>query len=257
MLGWAHEPPRSFCNATAARCGDHPCASSRRPETPERFGGRQSLSRLPIQFWRPYGALFGGGLPSENHVHSGENKLQFRLGQLAHSHSQLALVESHNLRDVRHRFLGKSGRALTKKNVTWRRRPLHVARQGNTDRSRDSTPVQSITLYDQYRSAKSWLRSARFTKIRPPHLSLRDRHHSLRSSVRRAARDTNPSAGSFTSSRTRFIASVTLSGAWRATYSLSAREYTSLRDRFARCARVSARSKMSFGMETAVFIPTV
>jgi hypothetical protein len=192
-------------------------------------------------------ALFGGGLPSKNHIHSGQNKIQFRLGQLARSHSQLGLVESHNLRDVRHRFLGKPGRALRKKNVTRRRRPLHVAGQGNTDGSGDSTPVQSITLYDQYRSAKSWLRSARFTKIRPPHLSLGDRHHSLRSSVRRAARDANPSAGSFTSSRTRFIASVTLSGTWRATYSLSAHEYTSLRDRFARCARVSARSKMSLG----------
>jgi hypothetical protein len=208
------------------------------------------IARPTGRVWRPRCSL-----PSKNHIHSGQHKLQFRLGQLAHPYCQLGLVKSHNLRDIRHRFLGKSGRGFRKKNVTRRGRPLHVARQCNTDGSRDSTPVQSITLYDQYGAAKSRLRSAWFTKIRPPHLALRDRHHSLRSSVRRAARDANPSAGSFTSSRTRFIASVTLSGAWRATYSLSAHEYTSLRDRFARCARVSARSKMSSGMETAVFIP--
>lgn len=199
----------------------------------------------------------GGGSPSKNYVYSGQHKLQFRLGQLAHSFSQLGPVESHNLRNVCRRLLGKSGRALRQKNIARRRRPLHVARQGNADHSRYATPVESIALNDQYRSTQSRLRSAQLAKVRPPHLALRDRHHSLRANLRRAARDANPSADSFTSSMIRSIASVTLSGAWRATYSLRARAYTSLRDRFARCARVSARSKMSSGMDTAVFIPEV
>lgn len=222
-------------------------------------GVGRSVRRAGAAAARRFGSsgALGGSSPSKNYVYSRQNELQLRLGELAHSHRQFRLVESHNLRNVRHRLLGKPGRGLGQKHIARRCCPLHVARQGNTDGSRNSTPVHSITLYDQYRSAKSWLRSAWIAEIRPPHLALRDRHHSLRSSVRRAARDASPSAGSFTSSRTRFIASVTLSGVWRATYSLSAHEYTSLRDRFARCARVSARSKMSSGMETAVFIPGV
>jgi len=42
------------------------------------------------------------------------------LGQLAHSFSQLGSVESHNLRDVCHRFPGKTGRGLRQKNVARR-----------------------------------------------------------------------------------------------------------------------------------------
>ena len=60
-----------------------------------------------------------------------------------------------------------------------------------------------------------------------------------------------------TSSHTRFIVSVISSCAWRATYSSSAAAYTSLRDRCSRRASCSARSKMSSGIDTAVFIPLV
>ena len=52
----------------------------------------------------------------------------------------------------------------------------------------------------------------------------------------RAALDTNPSTPSPTSAHARSIASVTWSGAWRATYSLRARLYSWLRDFFRRFA---------------------
>jgi hypothetical protein len=38
--------------------------------------------------------LFGGGSASENHIYSGQHKLQSRLGQLAHSFSQLGPAEA-------------------------------------------------------------------------------------------------------------------------------------------------------------------
>jgi len=57
-------------------------------------------------------------------------------------------------------------------------------------------------------------------QLRPPDFTLRDLYHSLRSSTRRADPVTNGSgSGSPIRSRTRFMASVASSGAWRARYS--------------------------------------
>jgi hypothetical protein len=44
--------------------------------------------------------------PTKNNVNPGKHELQFRLWQLAHTFSQFRLVECHDLRDVRHGFLG-------------------------------------------------------------------------------------------------------------------------------------------------------
>ncbi len=66
-----------------------------------------------------------------------------------------------------------------------------------------------------------------------------------------------PSHWSSTCPHTRFMASVTSSGAWRAAYSTSAALYTSLLDRRARRASRSIRLNTSSGIDTAVFIPRV
>lgn len=89
-------------------------------------------------------------------------------------------------------------------------------------------------------------------QIGPPDLTLRN-HHSLRSSTRRAADETKSSLGSANPAQTRFMASVTSSGACRATYSLTASVNNWLRDFLVRRASRSAPSNTSSGMEIAVF----
>src|SRR5208283_762898 len=92
--------------------------------------------------------------------------------------------------------------------------------------------------------------------IRPPDFALGN-YHSLRSRTRRAAEETNSSFAASSSEQALFIASVTLSGVWRARYSLRASLKRRLRDLLVSRAKRSAPLNTSSGIETAVFIPEV
>jgi len=81
-------------------------------------------------------------------------------------------------------------------------------------------------------------------------------HHSLRPRTRCAAAAEKRSADGPKAEQARSIASVTSSGAWRATYSRSASLNNWLLDFLARSAKRSAAWNRSSGMDTAVFIPT-
>ncbi len=82
-------------------------------------------------------------------------------------------------------------------------------------------------------------------------------HHSMRSGGRRPAAARKALATPPTLSNTRFILSVDPSRPWHARYSSGAAAYMSPRDRRSCEARRSARSKMSSGIETVVFMPMV
>ncbi len=133
--------------------------------------------------------------------------------------------------------------------------PAQIAGQGHADDGSQPAPVEGVALDDDYRPAKPRPGSRGLRQLNPADVTLGD-HHSARCRICLAAAVRKPSS-SPTSSQTRFIVSVTSSGAWRATYSSRAAAYTSLRDRRARLASRSARAKRSSGIETAVFIPAV
>ena len=85
----------------------------------------------------------------------------------------------------------------------------------------DSAPVERIALHYDDGPSQAGSRATGLGKVGPPDLALGD-HHELRSRTRRAALDTNSSSPSPTSAQVRSMASVTWSGAWRATYSATA-----------------------------------
>src|SRR5260370_29627244 len=89
-------------------------------------------------------------------------------------------------------------------------------------------------------------------QIRPPDFALGN-YHSPGSRTRRAAEETNSSFAAPSSEQALFIASVTLSGVWRARYSFRASLKRRLRDLLVLRARRSAPLKTSSGIETAVF----
>ena len=99
-------------------------------------------------------------------------------------------------------------------------------------------------------------RARRLRQLGPADVALGD-HHSVSASIRRPAAARKASSFPPISSHARFMASVTSSCARRSRYSLSAAAYTSLRVRLPCEASRSARSKMSSGMETAIFIPAI
>ena len=82
-------------------------------------------------------------------------------------------------------------------------------------------------------------------------------YHWLRSRMRREAEARKWFSLSVSPAwaRARFMASVISSGEWRAKYSFRASLKRRLRERLVRLARRSALSKMSLGMDTAVFTP--
>jgi hypothetical protein len=157
------------------------------------------------------------------------------------------------LRDIRNRVFGESCETSSQGDISGCVGPSKVAGQRYAYDSANAAPVQGIPLYDHHRSSKSRTRSCGRRQIGPPYFSLRN-HHSLRSRIRRAARETNGSIACGSPAQTRSIASVTCSPACRATYSLTASLNNWLRDFLVRRARSSAPRNTSSGMETAVFI---
>ena len=131
--------------------------------------------------------------------------------------------------------------------------PLQVTGQWNADDRRDSAAIHRIALDDDDRPPEAGTRTTWVWNVCPPNIPLGD-HHSLCSKRRLAAAETKSSLAPPTSEQTRSNASVTYSGAWRATYSARARLYTSLRDLRMRSTSCSVASNTRSGMETAVFI---
>ncbi len=193
---------------------------------------------------------------TENDIDAREHQINLGAWQFPDARSQQRFVQRHHLRHVRDRVFGELGDARSQGNVSWRVGPPKIAGERNADNGRNAASVQGVALDDNHGSPETWTRPSRSRDVSPPDLALRN-YHSVRSNTRRAAAPPNLSARSPALSQTRFIASVTSSGAWRATYSRSAALKTSLRDRRACLANRSARSKTSSGMDTAVFIPIV
>jgi len=192
-------------------------------------------------------------LSAQHYVNAGQHKFQFACRQFSHALGQQRSIEGHNLRDVRHRVLGQARVGGRKQHVSGSICPAQIAGQRNTDDCGQVAPIQGVALHDDDRSSKTRARSRRRRKAGPPYIAARN-HHSACSRTRLLAAATKASLPFLTRSHTRFIASVTSSGAWRATYSLSASLYTWLRDLRARRASRSTSLKTSSGTETAVFI---
>ena len=194
-------------------------------------------------------------LPSEDNVDTGEEKSDLRRRNPTCRRLEQPSVQSNDLRHVGDRVLGETRRSRGEQHVAGCFGPAQIAGQGHADDGSQPAPVQGVALDDNNRPAKPRTGSRGLGQLNPANVTLGD-HHSARCRIWLAAAVRKPSS-SPTSSQTRFIASVTSSGAWRATYSSRAAAYTSLRDRRARLASRSARAKRSSGIEIAVFIPVV
>lgn len=195
-------------------------------------------------------------LPAQDDVEAGEQEVELRARELAGALRQDGLVERDHLRHVGDRVVGQARDARGQEGVARRVGPFEIAGERHAHNRGQPATVERIALHDHDRSPEAGPRSDRRRKLGPPDLALRD-HHSVLSRTSRPAAATKPSSSRPTSSQTRSMASVTSSGAWRATYSRRAALYTSLRDRPPRRASRSARSYTSSGIETAVFIPGV
>lgn len=218
-------------------------------DLPSAFGRRSARDNSPR---RPSRSLSS----SEDHIDPGKDQGKFRARQLPDALSQCVPIQRHHLGDIRHRVLRKSRNALRKSDVARCVRPPQVACQRRAHGGRDAAAIESVSLNHHYRPPVTRAGSGWRGKVRPPDLTLRD-HHSLLSSTRRLAAETNSSVGCPSSAQTRSIASVTSSCACRATYSRTASLNNWLRDFLVRRASRSAPSNTSSGIDTAVFIPPV
>ena len=181
--------------------------------------------------------------------------MDFGLRQLSDAFGKYVLVEAHDLRNVCYRILGQTGVTGRQSNVSRSRGPFQVACQRDADDRRNSAAIQRIALHNDDRPTEAWARTE-LTHVGPPSFALGD-HQSLRCNVLRPAARANESEVEPISSQALFIASVTSSGEWMATYSRSASAKSRLRDLPVRFAKRSARSYTSSGSDTAVFIPKV
>lgn len=195
-------------------------------------------------------------LSAQHYVNAGQDKFQLARRQSSHAFGEQRLIKGHNLRDVRHRVLGQARVCTREQHVSGSICPVQIAGQRNTDDCGQVASIQGVTLHDDNRSSKTRARPRRRWKTGPPDIPARN-HHSACSKTRLLAAATKASFPSLIRSHTLSIASVISSGAWRATYSLSAALYTSLRDLRVRRASRSTSLKISSGTETAVFIPRV
>lgn len=167
-----------------------------------------------------------------------------------------ALVQRDDLGHVGNRILRQPRQFCGQCNISWRQCPFQIACQGNADHCCDAAVIESIRLDNGHGPSKPRTRTRWLGQIGPPYLTLGD-YHSLFSRTRRAADPTKLSSSPPISAQARFIASVILSGSCRARYSFKASLNKRLRDLFVFRARRSAPSKMSSGIDTAVFIPGV
>ena len=195
-------------------------------------------------------------LSTENDVEAGEQQVNLRPRDPACTKIEQRAIEGDDLGHVRDRVSRQTRHSGRQQYVARRIRPPQIACERYADHRGQPASIQGVSLNDDHRPAKPGPRAGGWRQLGPADVTLGD-HHSTRSSTRRAAAERKASSYSPTSSHTRFIVSVISSFVWRATYSASAVAYTSLRERCSRRARHSARSKMSSGIDTAVFMPAV
>jgi hypothetical protein len=65
-------------------------------------------------------------------------------------------VERNDLRNVRHRILGQISRSCTEPYIARRVRPFQIARERHAYDGADLASVQSVSLNDDNRPAKTW-----------------------------------------------------------------------------------------------------
>lgn len=183
-----------------------------------------------------------GRSSAKNHIDPGQNQLQLGVRQLPYAIFKKIPIQRHNLRNIRHRVFFKSGKPGRKLNIPRRVRPSQIAGKRHACHGSDPAAVQRVSLHNHHRTPKTRAGPGKSWHIGPPDLGLRD-HHSFRSKMRRAADETNPSLlslGCPNSAQALSMASVTSSGACRATYSRIASLKSWLRDFLVRRARRSA-----------------
>ena len=195
-------------------------------------------------------------LTAKNDIDAANDQFELVLGELPDLTGEQAAIESHDLRNVSHGILWQPRGSGGKQDIPRCLRPSKVAGQRNAHDGSDPASVESLPLDNDDRSSKARPRARWSRQVRPLSVALGD-YHSTRLSVRLAAAETAGSDRVSTSSHTRFIASVTASGSWRAIYSATASAYTWLLDFLRRRDKRSASAYILSGMEMAVFIPKV
>jgi len=158
---------------------------------------------------------------AEDDVYPGKYQVELRPRELPHALGEQGLVQGHDLGDVGDGVLGQTGESRGKRDVSRRVRPAEVTGEWNAHDGRDPAAVQGVSLYNHDRPSESRSGAGWVRELGPPDPALDD-YQSLRSKMRRDAVETNESVGWPSLPQTRSMASVTRSGACRATYSARA-----------------------------------
>ena len=195
-------------------------------------------------------------LTAKDNIDASENQFKLALGELSDFTGEEGTIESHDLRNVGNRILWKPRGSRGKQDVTWSVCPAEITGHRDADDGPDPASVEGVALDHDYGSPKAGSGTAWCRQVRPVDVALGN-YHSTRLRVRLAAAERAGSGRESTSPHTRFIASVTASGSWRARYSATASAYSRLRDFLWRRDRRSASVYSLSGMEIAVFIPKV
>ena len=204
----------------------------------------------------PKSEILGSSLTAKDNIDAGKNQVKLSFGQLSDLAAEQDTIESNDLRNVSNRVLWKACGSRGKQDVTWSVCPAEITGHRDADDGPDPASVEGVALDHDYGSPKAGSGTAWCRQVRPVDVALGN-YHSTRLRVRLAAAERAGSGRESTSPHTRFIASVTASGSWRARYSATASAYSRLRDFLWRRDRRSASVYSLSGMEIAVFIPKV
>src|SRR5262249_53344063 len=150
-----------------------------------------------------------------------EDRVELGLRDLADTPLEFALVERHDLRDIRDGVLAEPRRLCRQEDVSGGIGQSQIARQGDADDGGDLAAIERVALDHDDGPMESRLRSGGRRQVRPPDLALSD-HHSTRRSRRWAADRANSRSSRGAPEYTLFSASVTSSAACRETYSRNA-----------------------------------
>lgn len=195
-------------------------------------------------------------LPAKDDIDAAENQVKLSFGQLSDFAAKQNAIEANNLRNIGDRVFWKPRGSRGKQDIAGRIRPSEIAGQRHADNGSDPASVEGISLDYNHRPSKPRTGTGWRRQVRPVDVTLGD-YHSTRLRVRLATAEMAGSGRVSTASHTRFIASVTASGSWRARYSATASAYIWLRDFLRRRDRCSASVYSLSGIDMAVFIPGV
>ncbi len=110
--------------------------------------------------------LFSKTSFTKNDVYAAEYFCWFFRGKLTHTLGKICSIYNDSLRRVRYRILRQPCGSCRKLHIPRGLHPCQIAGQWNTNRGRDSTPVQMVSQHDYHRSAKASL-SLRVPEDRP------------------------------------------------------------------------------------------